>query len=54
MSWLGYEWTVLNVDEKGLSLKLIFQYPLEVSQNNNDPEIVKIRLDFEDFTDEYG
>ena len=52
-SLLNFDWQVIESSETELNIKLQFQNPLEVSQND-DPEIVKIRLNFEEFTDEYG
>ena len=50
---LNLDWEISGADESGLDFKLKYKDPLEVSQNDI-PDKVKLRLNLNSFTDEYG
>ena len=50
---LGLDWEMTSANEEGISFKLIYTDPLEVSQNET-PDKVKVLLNLSEFTDEYG
>ena len=50
---LNLDWEITEFTEKGIDFKLYYVNPLEVSQND-EPDIVKVKLNLSQFTDEYG
>ena len=52
-SKLDLDWEVIDYSEKSIDFKLSYKNPLEVSQNDV-PDLVKVRLNLSNFTDEYG
>ena len=50
---LNLDWEISGADETGLDFKLKYKNPLEVSQKDI-PDKVKLRLNLNSFTDEYG
>ena len=50
---IGLDWEMTSANEEGISFKLIYTDPLEVSQNET-PDKVKVLLSLSEFTDEYG
>ena len=50
---LNLDWEITEFSEKGIDFKIIYKDPLEVSQND-EPDIVKVKLNLSQFTDEYG
>lgn len=50
---LRLDWEITEFTEKGIDFKIIYVDPLEVSQND-EPDIVKVKLNMSNFTDEYG
>ena len=50
---IGLDWEMKSANEEGISFKLIYTDPLEVSQNET-PDKVKVLLNLSEFTDEYG
>ena len=50
---LDLDWELKAADEAGVEFKLIFNQPLEVSQNDQ-PDKVKVMLNLDSYTDEFG
>ena len=53
MAYLHLDWELTKADETGLDFRLKYKEPLEVSQNET-PDLVKVTLNLNQFTDEYG
>ena len=47
------DWKLLEVSDKGIEFELIFKEKLEVSQGEI-PDKIKLILNIDQFTDEYG
>ena len=47
------DWELIDATENGIEFKLVYKEPLEVSQGET-PDKLKLRLNLEQFTDEYG
>lgn len=50
---LDLDWEITEFSESSIDLKLIYKQPLEVSQNE-EPDIVKVKMNLSQFTDEFG